>query len=239
MKCIAIDDEPIALNILDQYCQRLGGIELKTYSNPVVGIREVKRISPDLLFLDIQMGEINGVELAREIPKGTFLIFTTAYTQYAVDGFELNAVDFLHKPFSFSRFCRAVEKMQQLQTLRELSQKPILDDKEITIKVEYKNVKIRLADVVYIGAMDNYIRIHLLHMRPVLSQMSLKSLLELLPDQFVRIHKSFVVPLYRIATYTRTGLTLYNSDIMLPIGRTFYADFIEKIKTSDLSHTKS
>ncbi len=229
MKCIAIDDEPVALRVLEQYCQRIGGIDLKTYTDPVVGMREVKRIAPDLLFLDIRMGEINGVELAREIPKETFLVFTTAYAQYAVDGFDLGAVDFLHKPFAYSRFCRAVEKAQQLRTLRELSQKPVLDDAEITVKVEYKNVKIRLADVVYIEAMDNYVRIHLLGARPVLSQVSLKSVQELLPAPFMRIHKSFVVPLYRIASYTRTGLTLYNSDITLPIGRSFYAGFIERV----------
>ena len=110
MKCIAIDDEPIALDILLQYSRRLGNMELKVYSDPVIGMAEVKRCKPDLLFLDVQMGEISGVELAQEIPKGTFLIFTTAFARYAVDGFDLNAVDFLHKPFSFGRFSLAVEK---------------------------------------------------------------------------------------------------------------------------------
>ena len=110
MNCIAIDDEPVALSVLTRYCERMGGMELKTYSDPVVGMHEVLRAAPDLLFLDIRMGEISGVELAREIPKGTFLVFTTAYAQYAVDGYDLDAVDFLHKPFSYPRFCRAVEK---------------------------------------------------------------------------------------------------------------------------------
>ena len=230
MKCIAIDDEPVALSVLRQYCQRIGEVDLKTYSDPVVGMQEVKRLKPDLLFLDIRMGEVSGVELAREIPQGTFLVFTTAYAQYAVDGFDLNAVDFLHKPFSFGRFCQAFEKAQQLRTLRELSLDPVLTDEEIIIKVEYKNMKIRLADIIYIEAMDNYIRIHLLHVRPVLSQMSLKNLQELLPEKFVRIHKSFIVPLYRVASYTRTALTLYNADITLPSGRAFYADFIKNMQ---------
>ena len=213
MKCIAIDDEPIALSILRQYCQRSGDLELETYSDPVVGMRAVERVKPDLLFLDIQMGEIRGIELAREIPKGTFLVFTTAYARYAVDGFDLNAVDFLHKPFSFGRFCQAVEKVRQLKTLQELSREPVLTDEEITVKVEYKNIRIRLAEIIYIEAMDNYVRIHLLHGRQILSQISLKNLLELLPKEFVRIHKSFVVPLYRVESYSRTGITLYNSDV--------------------------
>ena len=229
MNCIAIDDEPVALSVLARYCERMGGMELKCYSDPVVGMREVRRAAPDLLFLDIRMGEISGVELAREIPEGTFLVFTTAYAQYAVDGFDLDAVDFLHKPFSYPRFCRAVEKAQQLRTLRELTRQPVSEEEAITVKVEYKNVKIPLREIVYIEAMDNYVRIHLHNARPVLSQMSLRNLLELLPATFVRIHKSFIVPLRRVATYTRTSLTLHGSDATLPIGRAFYPDFIEKM----------
>lgn len=229
MKCIAIDDEPVALSILTRYCERMGGMELQCYSDPVIGIREVKRSMPDLLFLDIRMGEISGVELAREIPKGTFLVFTTAYAQYAVDGFDLDAADFLHKPFSHPRFCRAVEKARQLRTLREMAMQPASEEEAITVKVEYKNVKIPLQEIVYIEAMDNYVRIHLRNARSVLPQMSLKTLQELLPATFVRIHKSFIVPLHRVASCTRTGLTLYGSDMTLPVGRAFYADFITKI----------
>ena len=155
MNCIAIDDEPVALSVLTRYCERMGGMELKTYSDPVVGMHEVLRAAPDLLFLDIRMGEISGVELAREIPKGTFLVFTTAYAQYAVDGYDLDAVDFLHKPFSYPRFCRAVEKARQLQALRELSQRSATEEETITVKVEYRNVKIPLSEIVYIEAMDN------------------------------------------------------------------------------------
>ena len=179
------------------------------------------------------MGEISGVELAREIPKGTFLVFTTAYAQYAVDGYDLDAVDFLHKPFSYPRFCRAVEKARQLQALRELSQRSATEEETITVKVEYRNVKIPLSEIVYIEAMDNYVRIHLRNARPALPQMSLRNLLELLPDTFVRIHKSFVVPLRRVASYTRTGLMLNGSDTTLPIGRAFYADFIERMNDRD------
>ena len=103
----------------------------------------------------------------------------------------------------------------------------------ITVKIEYKNVKIPLREIVYIEAMDNYVRIHLCNARPALSQMSLKSLAELLPATFVRIHKSFIVPLHRVATYTRTNLTLCGSDTTLPIGRAFYPDFIEKMDSKD------
>lgn len=232
MNCIAIDDEPVALSVLARYCERMGGIVLKTYSDPVVGMREVRRTSPDLLFMDIRMGEISGVELAREIPEGTFLVFTTAYAQYAVDGFDLDAADFLHKPFSYPRFCRAVEKARQLRALHTLAQGHATEGEEyITVKVEYKNVKIPLREIVYVEAMDNYVRIRLHGSRSVLPQMSLKTLAEQLPATFVRIHKSFIVPLHRIVSYTRTDLTLRGSDAKLPIGRSFRPDFLEKMKS--------
>ena len=114
MKCVAIDDEPVALSIIEQFCQRMGNLELNTFSNPETGMDFVSRSHPDIVFLDIEMNGISGLDLAKILPKGTFLIFTTAYAQFALDGFELDAVDFLHKPFSFSRFEKAVEKTRNL-----------------------------------------------------------------------------------------------------------------------------
>lgn len=100
IKCIAIDDEPMALEIISSFCQRHGNIELTVFTNPIAGIEQVKKIKPNILFLDIEMEDINGRDLARDLPHEVMLIFTTAYAQYALDGFELNAIDFLHKPFS-------------------------------------------------------------------------------------------------------------------------------------------
>lgn len=149
------------------------------------------------------------------------LIFTTAYAQYALDGFELNAVDFLHKPFSYSRFEKAVQKAVDLQTLQRLSAKPVFTDEYITLKVEYKNTNIRLKDILYIESMDNYVRIHLTDQPTLTSQMSMKTLQELLPEgKFVRVHKSFVVPVHRIASYTSKEVILYNG-IKIPVGRNY------------------
>lgn len=231
MKCIAIDDEPIALSILSQYCRRLGNIELSVYTDPLTGIRQVKRTCPDLLFLDIEMGEYNGITLADELPKGTFLLLTTTYAQYAIDGFDLDAIDFLHKPFSCNRFHRAIQKAEHLQALQNRSVSPALTDEEITVKAAYKNVKIRLADILYIEAMDNYVRIHRPDLPPVLSQMSMKHLQTMLPDCFLRVHKSFIVPLHRIAGYTRSQLTLYYKNIALPVGRAYSGLLFGKMET--------
>lgn len=231
IKCIAIDDEPMALEVISRFCQRYGDVKLHTFTNPVKGMEQVRSMEPDILFLDIEIGGVNGVKIARTLPPGVFLIFTTAYAQYALDGFELNAVDFLHKPFSYSRFERAMQKAVQLRTLQQQSVAPVFTEESITLKVEYKNTNIKLKDIIYIESMGNYVRIHQTGQPPVMSQISMKNVQELLPvDKFLRIHKSFIVPLHRIAGYTRTQITLYNKNITLPIGRTYYCTLLEKIK---------
>lgn len=230
MKCIAIDDEPVALGIIRQFCQRSGNIELTTFTDPIEGLQRVKDTHPDLVFLDIEMGGINGIEVARQLPAGTFLVFTTAYAEYAVDGFDLEAVDFLHKPFSFNRFERAVDRVKRLQELQQLQAQPIFSDEEITLKVEYKNIKIRLADIEYIEAMDNYIRVVLTSDKPVLSQTSMKTIMDILPaERFMRIHKSYIVPLHKVANYTRRQITLHQHAVTLPIGRVYADEFIRRM----------
>lgn len=223
MKCVAIDDEPMALEVIKSFCQRVGDIELHTFTNPLAGIDHVKRTHPELLFLDVKMGEVSGVNLAREIPQGTFLVFTTAYAQYAIDGFDLNAVDFLHKPFSFTRFEKAVSKVQQAIRLVNYSAAPPLEGAEITVKVEYKNVTVQLSSILYVQAMDNYVKIFTTDGRTVVTQMSMKSLETMLPHgHFVRVHKSYIVPRHRIESYSRTLLTL-TGGTKIPVGRA-YAD---------------
>lgn len=229
MKCVAIDDEPMALEVIKSFCQRVGDIELHTFTNPLAGIDHVKRTHPELLFLDVKMGEVSGVNLAREIPQGTFLVFTTAYAQYAIDGFDLNAVDFLHKPFSFTRFEKAVNKVQQAIRLVNYSASPPLKGAEITVKVEYKNVTVQLSSILYVQAMDNYVKIFTTDGRTVVTQMSMKSLETMLPEgDFVRVHKSYIVPRHRIESYSRTLLTL-TGGTKIPVGRA-YADKLTQLK---------
>ena len=110
MKVIAIDDEPIALEIVKRYCERIGGIALETYSSPSIGMQRIRECHPDVVFLDIEMNSTSGIELAKQLPPSCCLIFTTAYAHYALDGFEVNAVDFLHKPYFYERFERAIQK---------------------------------------------------------------------------------------------------------------------------------
>lgn len=154
LKCIAIDDEPMALLVIEQFCQRKGGIELTTFSEPIIGLEEIRHNEPDLVFLDIQMNSINGLEIADTLPEKCCFIFTTAYAQYALEGFNLDAVDFLHKPFSYERFEVALEKARRrIESRRH----PIPE--YLTVKQEYNNVNIPLSDILYIEALGNYVKI--------------------------------------------------------------------------------
>lgn len=232
MKCIAIDDEPVALALITQFCKRMDGVEVTTFSDPVVGMKRVAECCPDVVLLDIEMNGISGIDLARTLPKGTLLIFTTAYAQFALDGFELNAVDFLHKPFSFARFEKAICKARELMDMQKLKCAADASGDEIVVKVEYKNVRVALDSVQYIEAMDNYVRIHLAEGRPVVSQMNLKALMAMLPaDDFVRVHKSFVVAVKKIASFTRQKITLYYKSVEIPVGRVYADEFMERMNS--------
>ena len=217
--CIAIDDEPIALSIIEQFCQRHGGLELRTFSEPQAGLDEIRRTKPDLVFLDIEMTEVNGLQIARQLPQTCCFVFTTAYTAYAVDGFNLDAADFLHKPFSYERFNKAVDRaMRQIAFLKDREQ-----TQSIIVKQEYANVLIPVAEIDYVEAMENYVKIYRDGGVCTVSRMSLKSLIELLPAaDFVRIHRSYVVAKSKIRGFSKHHIHL-PPDIELPVGR-FYAD---------------
>ncbi|MBQ9204462.1 MAG: response regulator transcription factor [Prevotella sp.] len=212
MKAIAIDDEPLALSIIQEFCQRLGGIELQTFTDPAMGMAAVTERQPDLLLLDIRLGTADGVALARQLPAATSLVFTTAYTEYALDGFDVGAVDYLHKPFSLERFKSAISRVRERHPVQS----------SITLKADYRSVIIPLSDILYIEAMDNYVRIHLTGNRHQMSKTTLISVLNLLPPhQFIRIHKSFVVSCAQIDSYTRQQVCIKGISRPLPVGRNF------------------
>lgn len=224
--CIAIDDEPFALTVIKSFCERKGGISLAVYDEPRVGFEAIKREQPDLVLLDIEMNSISGLEIAQHLPEKTVLVFTTAHAQFALEGFNLDAVDFLHKPFAYDRFEVALNK-----AFRRIAMKNAVPTKEsITVKQEYNNVVIPLDDILYVEAMENYTKIYRREKGYVLSRMSLKSILEMLPEQqFFRIHKSYIVPVHNVAGYVSHRVTLHTPSIELPIGRTYLPAFIEWI----------
>ncbi len=222
MRCIAIDDEPIALSIISSYCQSYPQISLTTYTNPVEGMEAIAAEKPDLVFLDIEMNDYSGLELARELPINSILIFTTAHASYALNGYEVNAVDFLHKPFSLERFDAALSRTAQILEVRQRAKSATPNiQNSITIKVDYQNVTIPTASIIYIEAMDNYVKINTSEKQPLLTKMSIKYLCELLPAlDFIRVHRSFIVAKSQISTFTKQNIHLH-SGRNIPVGRSY------------------
>ncbi|MDE6117004.1 MAG: LytTR family DNA-binding domain-containing protein [Duncaniella sp.] len=229
IRCVAIDDEPLALDVIAKFCERIGNVELSTFSDPTEGLEFIKRTRPDIAFLDIEMENINGLTIASQLPTGTCFIFTTAYLNYALEGFNLDAVDYLHKPFPYARFETAFQKAIRRVEYNRTSTAG--QPRSITVKQEYSNVTIPLDDILYIEAMEGYSKIFRQSGKCVISRVILKNICALLPEKdFLRIHRSYVVPVSKIKTYTRQELTL-SSGISLPIGRQYSSDVIAVLKS--------
>lgn len=224
MRCIAIDDEPLALSLITGYFQNHPDIELTTFTNPLLGIKAIKELKPELVLLDIEMKEYSGLELARELPQETLLVFTTAHASYALEGYDLRAVDFLHKPFRYERFASAIERVVQIIAIH--TRASIVDEMSngsITIKVDYQNVTIHYREIIYIEALANYVKIHCENNRKVLTKMSIKGFIELLPaSEFIRIHRSFAISKSQVASFTSRAVKMKdNKSTTLPVGRNY------------------
>lgn len=226
LRCIAIDDEPLALEIISKFCERFGDISLSVYSDPQEGLAAIKKGDFDLAFLDVEMEGVNGLQIAASVPPEACFIFTTAYLDYAFDGFNLNAVDYLHKPISYDRFRLAVEK-----ALRHLDyNEHFKADKCIVVKQEYNNVSIPLSDIVYIEAMEGYSKIFRTDGSCTLSRVILKSIGAMLPPKrFIRIHRSYIVAVDKIRSFTRQSVTLAGG-VAIPVGRQYSAALVERLK---------
>lgn len=232
IKCLAIDDEPIALSILKKYCERRGGIVLETYSSPRTGMQRAGEWQPDIVFLDIELNGTSGLELSRRLPAGCCLIFTTAYAHYALDGYEVNAIDFLHKPYFYERFCRAMEKAEEWLRMHDLLLASQQARRQLVLKSDYKRVSLPIDRIVYIESLDNYAKLHLSDGSTLLSKISLSRLCQQLPPQeFIRIHRSFVVARNRIAHFTRTRVRLTPGDRLLPIGKKYATEVLKVLNS--------
>ncbi|MCM1373027.1 MAG: LytTR family DNA-binding domain-containing protein [Bacteroides sp.] len=231
MKCIAIDDEPIALSIVSRYCEQRGGVMLETYSSPRLGMQRVCEWLPDIVFLDIEMNGTSGIELARQLPSSCCLIFTTAYASYALEGFEVNAVDFLHKPYFYERFDRAMRKAEQWLRMHDLLHAAEAATRRLMLKSEYKNVSIPVDTILYIESIDNYVKVHLFNGTSVLSKIPLRNVEEQLPQgEFIRIHRSYLVPRCRVAGFSRSEVTLTQNGKTLPIGKKYLDGIVTLLK---------
>ena len=220
IRCIAIDDEPLALEVIKKYAFDTPAVQLlATFTDAIKAAAYLKLNQVDLIFLDIHMPDINGIRFYENLTKKPLVIFTTAYSEYAVKGFELAALDYLLKPVKFERFIRSVEKARK--HLDKPAGDASIQGEFIFVKSEYQNVRIPINEIMYIEGLDDYIKIHLESMsKPVLSLMSLKSVLEKLPrGSFMRVHRSFIVPVKNIRSIHNRFIQL--GDTRIPVGETY------------------
>lgn len=227
VRVVAIDDEPLALQLVKGYIEKTPFLKLEgTFDSPVEAISFIEESDIDLVLLDIQMPDIKGTELARVIGQGPKIIFTTAYEKYALEGFKLDAVDYLLKPFSYADFLKAVQKAQKLIELerKELPQLEIRND-FIFIKADYKIRRINFSEIHYIEGLKDYLKIWLINeKKPVLSLATLKSIEAKLPqNKFMRVHRSFIVNLDTVKVVERNRIVF--GEVRIPVTDQYKENF--------------
>lgn len=234
LNCIIVDDEPLALDLLENYVSRTPFLQLAARCNNAIEVLSVlERESVDVAFLDIQMPELNGLELSHLIGNKTKIVFTTAFEQYAIEGFRADAVDYLLKPFNYAEFLKAATKVQHLIEL-EKYQTSTPAPSSIFVKSDYKLVQIELQHIQYIEGLKDYIRIQTdTPEGSILTLMSMKAIEEHLPsDTFVRVHRSYIVNINKIKTIERNRIVF--GKVYIPVSDSYKEHFTELIEKRSL-----
>ena len=235
IKCIAIDDEPLALKKLVAYIRKVPYLELVAECHSAVEAQQVVEQQPvDAIFLDIHMPDLNGIDFAKSMnqdhSKGPVMVFTTAYSEYAIEGYKANAVGYLLKPYSFEEFETAAQKVKDICEIRQQAASEVTaqidDDGIIYVKSDYKIVRIDIAQIIYIEAMSEYLRISCEgRTSPVVVLLSMKKIEEHLPSsKFMRIHRSFIINLDKIVEVKKNHVVL-DGDVSMPIGDNYKEAF--------------
>ncbi len=229
MKCIIIDDEPLAIDLITGYLAKFPDLQLvQSFDDALSGAEFLRRIPVDILFIDINMPDITGLDLVRSLVEKPIVIFTTAHKKFAIDGFDLDAIDYLLKPISFERFSKAVNKAIEYYGYKNKSNNET--NENLFVYSEYRLVKIALNDIEYIESLEDYIKINLINAKPILTLMPLKTVLEKLPaNNFTRIHRSYIVNINKVQSVLNRKLTL-SSSTELPISDS-YVNFINNWKS--------
>ncbi|HVY75845.1 MAG TPA: LytTR family DNA-binding domain-containing protein [Puia sp.] len=227
LTCIAIDDEPLALQVLKKYMEKIYFLECKGLFTDADEARKfLETNTVDIIFLDIQMPDVNGIEFSRSLSlKHTAVIFTTAFSEYAIDGFNVDAVDYMLKPIEYDRFLKGVYKAKEYVDYLNNQE---LNQGHIFVKSDYQMVKILLKDIIYIEGLDDYIKIYL-PQRAVLTLMTLKTIMQKLPPrEFIRVHRSYIVPVSKIDHISKSRIRIGDKEI--PIGISYSENFFSAIE---------
>lgn len=226
INAIAIDDEPLALKVIELLCGKNESINLKkTFTQPSEALKHLRKFPADLIFCDIQMPAMTGINLVQSLERSTMVIFTTAFSEYAAVSYELNAIDYLLKPINQKRFTQAIAKAQEYSDY--LNKKGQVADKNIFVRSDFSLVKIPLADILYIEGLADYLKIHIKDRKPIMARMPMKDMMEKLEStDFIRVHRSFILPFSKIESVR--GTTIFIGDAFFPIGRTYAEEFFRR-----------
>ncbi|MBT1686139.1 LytR/AlgR family response regulator transcription factor [Dawidia soli] len=222
---IAIDDEPLALTVIQSLCDKSNVINLqKTFTQPNEALRHLRKFPVDLIFCDIQMPSMTGISLVRSLEQNTMVIFTTAFSEYAVTSYELNAIDYLLKPINQKRFTQAIKKAQEY--FDYINSKNQSSEKNIFVRADFSLVKVPLEDILFIEGLADYLKIYIKDRKTIVARMPMKDMMEKLGADFIRVHRSFILPFSRIEAVR--GTTIFIGDKEFPIGRTYADDFFKR-----------
>lgn len=220
IKCLVIDDEPLALQQLASYVEKIPYFTLVAQCHGAVEAREIidmERV--DAIFVDINMPDINGMDFVKQLSAPPIVVFTTAYSEYAVDGYNVDAVDYLLKPFGLDDFKRAATKVKKRYELENnaAAQQPADDDDSIFLKTEHRVIRANIADIRYVEGMSEYLKIYIEGQRPIIMLLSMKKLEERLPSYFMRIHRSYIVNMKKVSEVSKSRVAI-DADTVLPVG---------------------
>ena len=236
LRCIAIDDEPLALELVEDNIRQISFLELiGTCHNALEAIELLHEQEVDLIFLDVQMPGITGIQFMKSLQTQSvrpMVIFVTAYEQHAIEGFELDAVDYLLKPVSFDRFLKAAHKAYDLAKLHQSSATPDLLSNHFFVNANYALVKVRFNEILYVEGLKDYVKIYITSAKyPIITRMTLKSVEQKLPSKtFMRVHKSYIVSFDKIQSIRNLKINI--GEAVIPIGEQYVEDFMKSIEES-------
>lgn len=230
LNCIIIDDEPLAIDVIAEHVERTPFLSLlQTFTHPVKAFEYLSENKVDLLFVDIQMPDLTGIELVSKLDYQPVIIFTTAYEKYAIEGYKVDAIDYLLKPVDYPEFLKAAEKAKKWIYANNQILSIKSDQQFLFIRSEHKLIRIELNSIIYIEGMSEYVRIHRENAKPIMTLLSLKSLEEQLPGyEFMRVHKSYIVNLQKISEI-ESNTIVCGDGIIIPVSKLYKEKFQEYI----------
>ena len=227
IKCVSIDDEPLALKQINGYIEKIPGLQLlSSFTSAIKALHFLQENAVDLMFVDINMPDMSGMDFVKSLSNPPKVIFTTAYREYAAEGFQVDAADYLVKPISFSAFVKAVDKTSQRYFSDIESKESIRNNEQfLFIKSEYKIVRLNLDNIKYIEGMRDYVRIHLENEKPIMALLGMKNIQQHLPSKsFMRVHRSYIVNLNKIHTIERNRI-VFDQKVHIPISDQYKEEF--------------